>query len=70
MMTLAGHYGLLGLRERVRLIDGRLEITSASGQGTTLRFTFLLTSQGREMASGKELRQAALPTTRKAVAYE
>ena len=70
MMTLAGHYGLLGLRERVRLINGRLEITSASGQGTTLRFTFLLTSQGREMASGKALRQAALPTTRKADAYE
>jgi NarL family two-component system sensor histidine kinase YdfH len=33
----AGHYGLIGLRERVRLIGGTLNIKSAPGQGTTLR---------------------------------
>ena len=33
----AGHYGLLGLRERARLAGGTLEIASAPRQGTTLR---------------------------------
>lgn len=31
-----GHYGLIGLRERVRLVGGSLELKSASGQGTAL----------------------------------
>jgi two-component system, NarL family, sensor histidine kinase YdfH len=36
----AGHYGLIGMRERVRLAGGRLEVRSESGKGTciTLRF--------------------------------
>jgi NarL family two-component system sensor histidine kinase YdfH len=35
----AGHYGLLGLRERARLAGGTLEVASAPGAGTrvTLR---------------------------------
>jgi signal transduction histidine kinase len=33
----AGHYGLIGLRERTRLIGGTLNIESAPGQGTLLR---------------------------------
>ncbi len=33
----AGHYGLLGMRERARLAGGRLEIISAPGAGTTLQ---------------------------------
>ncbi len=33
----AGHYGLLGLRERARLAGGRLEVASTPGGGTTLR---------------------------------
>ncbi|HZS86009.1 MAG TPA: hypothetical protein VFE42_00775 [Chloroflexota bacterium] len=33
----AGHYGLLGLRERARLAGGELEVTSRPGRGTTLR---------------------------------
>ncbi len=33
----AGHYGLLGLRERVRLAGGSIEINSTPQQGTTLR---------------------------------
>ncbi len=32
-----GHYGLLGIRERARLVNGTIEIASASGQGTTLK---------------------------------
>jgi NarL family two-component system sensor histidine kinase YdfH len=33
-----GHYGLLGMRERARLIGGQLEVASTKGEGTTLRF--------------------------------
>jgi two-component system, NarL family, sensor histidine kinase YdfH len=32
-----GHYGLLGLQERARLVGGRFEIESAQEKGTTLR---------------------------------
>jgi NarL family two-component system sensor histidine kinase YdfH len=32
-----GHYGLLGLRERARLVGGQLEIISTPGNGTMLR---------------------------------
>lgn len=34
--ALAGHFGLLGIRERADLIGGRLEVQSAPGQGTRL----------------------------------
>jgi NarL family two-component system sensor histidine kinase YdfH len=33
----AGHYGLLGIQERVRLANGKFEIDSRIGAGTTLR---------------------------------
>jgi NarL family two-component system sensor histidine kinase YdfH len=33
-----GHYGLLGMRERARLVGGNLEIESGNGQGTCIRF--------------------------------
>ncbi len=33
----AGHYGLLGLRERARLLQGHLQIMSTPGKGTTVR---------------------------------
>ena len=32
----AGHYGLLGMRERVRLLHGSYQITSKPKQGTHL----------------------------------
>lgn len=35
-----GHYGLLGMRERVRLSGGRLEISSGVGKGTQLVIRF------------------------------
>jgi NarL family two-component system sensor histidine kinase YdfH len=34
----AGHYGLLGMRERARLIGGALTIESGVQSGTTVRF--------------------------------
>ncbi|GHO47421.1 sensor histidine kinase [Ktedonospora formicarum] len=34
-----GHYGLLGLRERARLMNGYLLINSEPGQGTTVRLS-------------------------------
>jgi NarL family two-component system sensor histidine kinase YdfH len=37
-----GHYGLLGLRERVRLLHGNLEIQSTPGAGTRICFSFPL----------------------------
>jgi NarL family two-component system sensor histidine kinase YdfH len=36
----AGHYGLLGLRERVRMAGGQATINSAAGQGTCLTVSF------------------------------
>ena len=38
----AGHYGLLGMHERVRLTGGRLEINSEAGKGTQLVIRFPL----------------------------
>ena len=38
----AGHYGLIGLRERARLLGGTLTIDSRPGQGTTLLAQFPL----------------------------
>lgn len=34
----AGHYGLLGMRERARLCRGALTVTSAPGEGTCIQF--------------------------------
>jgi NarL family two-component system sensor histidine kinase YdfH len=31
-----GHYGLVGLRERARLVGGSLKVDSEAGEGTTL----------------------------------
>ncbi len=36
----AGHYGLLGLRERARLLGGKMEIKSVPNKGTTIRCSF------------------------------
>jgi NarL family two-component system sensor histidine kinase YdfH len=35
----ADHYGLIGIRERARLLGGTFEIESAAGRGTVLRLT-------------------------------
>ncbi len=38
----SGHYGLRGMRERVLVLGGDFEIESEIGNGTTIRFNFLL----------------------------
>ena len=37
ILTGVGHYGLLGMRERARLVGGTLEINSQNGQGACIR---------------------------------
>jgi signal transduction histidine kinase len=37
----AGHFGLLGMRERAEKIAGKLKITSAAGQGTAVEVTVI-----------------------------
>ena len=51
-----GHYGLLGMRERGRLIGGSLEVVSSPGRGTTLRvlFPYSLTPGKREQRKAEE----------------
>jgi signal transduction histidine kinase len=41
--TLAGQYGLTGMKERAKAIGGALEITSESGGGTTVRLRAAVT---------------------------
>ncbi|MBE0685573.1 MAG: sensor histidine kinase [Anaerolineaceae bacterium] len=38
----SGHYGLVGIRERMRLLGGSLEIQSSKGSGTRLEMSFPL----------------------------
>jgi len=33
-----GHFGIAGMRERLRRLDGKMELESAPGKGTVLRF--------------------------------
>ena len=44
----AGHYGLIGLRERARLAGGLLNIESQPGQGTTLRLELPIDENERD----------------------
>ncbi len=41
----AGHYGILGIRERIRLVGGQMEINSSSQSGTTLILTIPLNDE-------------------------
>lgn len=45
-----GHYGLIGIRERVRLNDGSFAVESAPGQGTRLLITFPIPADGAQAA--------------------
>ncbi|WP_165799751.1 hypothetical protein [Mycolicibacterium tusciae] len=40
--TTGGGSGLIGLKDRVEAVSGRLEIVSAAGAGTTLQVTIPL----------------------------
>ena len=44
----AGHYGLLGMRERVRLAGGSLEVRSAPGEGTHILVRFPLEEESHD----------------------
>ena len=39
-LTRQGHFGLVGMRERVELIGGQFALESAPGRGTTVRVTW------------------------------
>jgi signal transduction histidine kinase len=45
-----GHFGLLGLGERVRLAGGTMQVLSAPGQGTELRVELPLALEDKEKA--------------------
>ena len=40
-----GHYGLLGLRERARMLEGILEVNSATQQGTNITICLPLNTE-------------------------
>jgi NarL family two-component system sensor histidine kinase YdfH len=44
----AGHYGLVGMRERARLAGGGVTVLSTPREGTTLLFTFPLAENGND----------------------
>jgi signal transduction histidine kinase len=37
-----GHFGLLGMREQSEIVNGTLDICSAKGMGTRIRFDVIL----------------------------
>jgi signal transduction histidine kinase len=43
-----GHYGIIGMRERMRKVDGDFEIVSTVGAGTTVRVRIPLSQRVRE----------------------
>jgi NarL family two-component system sensor histidine kinase YdfH len=47
-----GHYGLLGLRERARLLGGQFALRSAPGEGTTIRILLPVTPHVEGTVSG------------------
>lgn len=53
-------FGLLGMRERVELFAGTLEIESTLGEGTTIAVTLPAHHRGSPTFSGADVRQGAL----------
>jgi PAS domain S-box-containing protein len=49
-----GHLGLLGMRERVQLLGGNLDVQSEPGRGTRVRASFPLTPRPGEPAEPEE----------------
>ena len=45
-----GHFGLVGMRERIERLDGTLQIESAPGRGTTVRIEVPLRSYDETVA--------------------
>jgi signal transduction histidine kinase len=48
------HLGLLGMQERVRLVNGRFEIESAPRRGTTVRVEIPFSTAQETAAAGRE----------------
>ena len=48
----SGHYGILGIKERVRLVNGSFEIQSDNGKGTTLKIEAPLSPLPKEASFG------------------
>jgi len=42
-LTRTGHFGLMGMRERAQLVNGRLKVISTPGSGTTVVFMVAIT---------------------------
>jgi signal transduction histidine kinase len=59
-----GGFGLVGMRERVALVGGRLEIDSAPGQGTTLRAILPMPVSGRRSRAQVSGEASARTTSR------
>jgi NarL family two-component system sensor histidine kinase YdfH len=56
----AGHYGLVGMRERVRLAGGSLEVQSAPNKGTCVKISFPLDNGAQEAISGNAPQEFSL----------
>jgi signal transduction histidine kinase len=50
-LTRDGHFGLMGMRERAQLANGKLRVFSVSTQGTTVEFMLPLERAGGEVAA-------------------
>ncbi len=48
----AGHYGLLGVRERARLAGGSMQIDSAPGAGTVISLKLPLSTETQAASHG------------------
>jgi signal transduction histidine kinase len=46
------HFGLIGMRERVELLDGEFKITSARGQGTRIQLSIPLPRHATQLSMG------------------
>ncbi len=52
--TSAGHFGLTGMRERAAAIGATLEVSSARGEGTTIRLSVPARSEGRDQMEAEK----------------
>jgi signal transduction histidine kinase/ligand-binding sensor domain-containing protein len=52
--TSAGHFGLTGMRERAEAIGATLEVSSAPGEGTTIRLSVPARSETRDQAEAEK----------------
>ncbi len=52
--TSSGHFGLTGMKERAAAIGGTLEVSSARGDGTTIRLSVPARREAREQSEAKE----------------